>query len=979
MTAPTSEQRSSLRSVPPSVFISFFRTDRVLVRQLSLALSPALVRASLDETVPTSSGLNDGTRSAIDNADFFLFVLSPASLASEWNRAELALALMNRKNIIPLIRERPTIVPRELAGLTALPFGPSDDFAVGLNMLRSLIFGEPPSEAASAFRSSTPVLAVGEDYASSVRLKREGGAQAQERFTTPELGRLFALAARLDIDENHAFDLSFFSLLIAFHNSDDQVSRWFRDYVARSGVSFAPVLKASGIGEERLRQVVAQEASAHDFEREFRITRSAAALIDAGLGYREGSGSALTSALDVRHIMAAFIYGAAGHERDFERIGLNRPDWSSAFLNLMARNNLDELTYWKELHGRVFPEHPVQILDTEGPSTHIATDVWTVEDDLGYASYAHAICRFMTHPRTKPPLTISIQAPWGGGKTSLMRMIQKELDPQGLSGADSSDQGWRGKLSVKAALHEIDHWLREKTEPTLPSADAKQPNQLLTVWFNAWKYENTNQVWAGLVDEFMRQIAARLQPVERELFWLRLNIHRVDVRKVRDRLHARLMDYWWRAARIGLAGFGGLLVLSGAVYAAYLQSGKAALEMGSLIGMVGSVFGATVTAIASFFGAQRKTENEPAAANMNEYLDVPDYRAELGFVHQVEADLRRVLASVPSRYQPIVIFIDDLDRCSPTKVAEVIEAVNLFLAGDFPNCLFVLGMDAEMVAAALQSAHQAVTAQLPRDAAIPVGWRFMDKFIQLPFVVPPPEPKDVERYTTALLKRHVDREAGAALEALLPEALKRSTDRVSAEREAERVGREQGLDQIRIVDMKRLLEAHVVRQELDSGLESFNDNAPEIRRLITDAAAEFSRNPRDLKRFVNAFRFQYFLWWAYRAQTGKSAVSMETLQRWVVFSMKWPEVVRWLWRGSGREWSTAPDGKAAATSRMALLEDLAHKDGDAGLWRANASARLKLSDTTPWLLDGDLHRFLRTESSRPAESRLSAGAGKGLW
>ncbi len=31
---------------------------------------------------------------------------------------------------------------------------------------------------------------------------------------------------------------------------------------------------------------------------------------------------------------------------------------------------------------------------------------------------------------TKPPITIAIQAPWGQGKTSLMTMIQKKIDPE---------------------------------------------------------------------------------------------------------------------------------------------------------------------------------------------------------------------------------------------------------------------------------------------------------------------------------------------------------------------------------------------------------------------------------------------------------------------------------------------------------------------------------------------------------------------
>jgi predicted KAP-like P-loop ATPase len=120
---------------------------------------------------------------------------------------------------------------------------------------------------------------------------------------------------------------------------------------------------------------------------------------------------------------------------------------------------------------------------------------------------------------------------------------------------------------------------------------------------------------------------------------------------------------------------------------------------------------------------------------LNELLDVPEYNKELGFVHQVEADLKRVLESLPDKSRKILIFIDDLDRCYPDKVAQVMSAVNLFLAGDFANCYFVLGMDTEMVAAALQAAHRDMISFLLTDAGIPVGWRFMDKFVQLPVLL----------------------------------------------------------------------------------------------------------------------------------------------------------------------------------------------------------------------------------------------------
>ncbi|MFC7643536.1 P-loop NTPase fold protein [Streptosporangium lutulentum] len=42
--------------------------------------------------------------------------------------------------------------------------------------------------------------------------------------------------------------------------------------------------------------------------------------------------------------------------------------------------------------------------------------------------------------------------------------------------------------------------------------------------------------------------------------------------------------------------------------------------------------------------------------------------------------MRQVLDLVATEERPLVVFVDDLDRCSPGTVAQVIEAINLFLA-----------------------------------------------------------------------------------------------------------------------------------------------------------------------------------------------------------------------------------------------------------------------------------------------------------
>jgi hypothetical protein len=67
-------------------------------------------------------------------------------------------------------------------------------------------------------------------------------------------------------------------------------------------------------------------------------------------------------------------------------------------------------------------------------------------------------------------------------------------------------------MTVKDALREVRSWIEEKTQKTLPEVKEEPERRLLTVWFNAWKYENTNQVWAGLGEAIIEQISGRLPP-----------------------------------------------------------------------------------------------------------------------------------------------------------------------------------------------------------------------------------------------------------------------------------------------------------------------------------------------------------------------------------------------------------------------------------------------------------------------------------
>ncbi|MBC7226944.1 MAG: hypothetical protein H5T61_06895 [Thermoflexales bacterium] len=75
-------------------------------------------------------------------------------------------------------------------------------------------------------------------------------------------------------------------------------------------------------------------------------------------------------------------------------------------------------------------------------------------DALGFADYRPALVEVITRGET--PLTIGIFGSWGTGKTSLLRMLRKDL--------------------------------QRRTTP-----------HFRTVWFTAWKYERTEALWRAFI------------------------------------------------------------------------------------------------------------------------------------------------------------------------------------------------------------------------------------------------------------------------------------------------------------------------------------------------------------------------------------------------------------------------------------------------------------------------------------------------
>jgi predicted KAP-like P-loop ATPase len=86
--------------------------------------------------------------------------------------------------------------------------------------------------------------------------------------------------------------------------------------------------------------------------------------------------------------------------------------------------------------------------------------------------------------------------------------------------------------------------------------------------------------------------------------------------------------------------------------------------------------------------------------------------------------------------RPIVVYVDNLDRCTPENAIGTLEAIRLFLF--LPNTAFIIAADEDMIRSAVREYHKGSTERHQTD--------YLDKLIQVPIKVPKPGILEIRAY-----------------------------------------------------------------------------------------------------------------------------------------------------------------------------------------------------------------------------------------
>jgi hypothetical protein len=253
---------------------------------------------------------------------------------------------------------------------------------------------------------------------------------------------------------------------------------------------------------------------------------------------------------------------------------------------------------------------------------------------FNFDSYVKSLKKIILHSDNSTPFSISINGKWGTGKTSLMKTLRRELNS---------------------------HQTPDPSE-----------RKVHTVWFNAWKYSNTDNLLAALASEIYQEMIIPPSNVKKG-FWNRIKGGSFFVSENAD-VPQQILDL----TRIVTLG---------------------------------------------------KTPD------FRKWRRTPEYKKYLPYYTHFQQFLNRVLSyfvlsDLVTEYDDkkgvLVIFIDDLDRCPPKDITTILESVNLFF--DQNGCIFVFGMDLALISEAVEKQY----AEYPCFS----GKTYIEKLIQLQFNLP---------------------------------------------------------------------------------------------------------------------------------------------------------------------------------------------------------------------------------------------------
>ncbi|MGV8837903.1 KAP family P-loop NTPase fold protein, partial [Cellvibrio sp.] len=413
------------------------------------------------------------------------------------------------------------------------------------------------------------------------------------------------------------------------------------------------------------------------------------------------------------------------------------PEWYSDGVNKLAEviNDLRKIagqkSQWEIINaGLAFFQ---QSLKRSSANDYLSTNIYdadnpAITDKLNREALADALAINLTHSANDHHRAIGLLGEWGSGKSTVLKLLKKKLKE----------------------IHK------------------KQP--FVFGEFNAWAYEHSDNIQAGIAHEVLNAIANLESEVpltmktdavnlggplhyaiKRFSSWLCQHIKSVLFRFWITLLYS-IQTQKLKFLKISLVMFVAILPV-------LIASEKLDLDWLSWLGTLSDKNKSLLDNVIFqfFWGAGfgiyflrelRSLMANPLSKELLTYIRLPDYAKHLGDI-PVMRDNIKIMCNIRlggwcGKPKRMLFVVDDLDRCSPESIVKVLEAVRLVL--ELKNVVVVVAIDQHIALAALSNHFKEFSSHHKLKNSHAVARAYLSKVINLPIVLTSPSRDDVKNY-----------------------------------------------------------------------------------------------------------------------------------------------------------------------------------------------------------------------------------------
>ena len=357
----------------------------------------------------------------------------------------------------------------------------------------------------------------------------------------------------------------------------------------------------------------------------------------------------------------------------------------------------------------------------------------------------------------------------------------------------------------------------EKMVNALKNKDIK----IKHVKFNAWKYDVQDELWAVLLQTIIFEI-------EKGLCW-------------GQKWRLKLRNVWQKVNKFALIV--NIIIILLLVILAVIAYNPSSLspKYKAIIVALGLSWLTIIPSIVQIW----KKIRLPLGIDVSGMFSSNRLPEKITTFREFETDFDKILNHYIGDNGRLIIYIDDLDRCSPNKVVDVLETINVFLNTE--HCIFFLGIDYPKVVQAIEVKYKdhlevkKLYGELPQKRE-EFGEDFLEKIIQLPIFIPKIEEDKTDKFIKKVLGYSETGQKGSNDE------------------------QKENLPELKNIEL-----------------------SDDTKKIIKIATKYIEPNPRNIKKFLNIFRFIHLLYFVNRPDFEDKGIIESAIPLWFLLNYKFKD------------------------------------------------------------------------------------------